>query len=96
LTKYQTWSLFKDKELDLRTQREEKMILQEIESLEEKIETLISLVTQLRKEKEELIEKLRLKEAENAKLLEEIERREEERKLLKERLGNLIEKLSQI
>lgn len=54
------------------------MAFQEITSLEEKIDALISLVIQLRNEKEELINRLKAKEEENAKLMAEIERREEE------------------
>ncbi|WP_028840504.1 cell division protein ZapB [Thermodesulfobacterium hveragerdense] len=72
------------------------MAFQEIANLEEKINALIALVVQLRNEKEELINKLKSKEEENARLIEEIERREEERKVLKEKIGSLIEKLSQI
>lgn len=72
------------------------MAFQEITSLEEKIDALISLVIQLRNEKEELINRLKAKEEENAKLMAEIERREEERRILKEKIGSLIEKLSQI
>jgi len=43
-----------------------------------------------------LLNKLSQKEEENQRLQEEIKRREEERRELKERLGSLIEKLSQI
>jgi len=72
------------------------MALEEITSLEQKIDALISLVMQLRSEKADLERKLNEKEEENKMLKEEIERREEERRLLKEKIGNLIEKLSQI
>lgn len=72
------------------------MDLKEISSLEEKIDLLISLVIQLKNEKEDLLNKLKEKEEENIKLLEEINKREEERRIIKERIGSLIEKLSQI
>ncbi len=80
----------------LRLSRGYIMDLQEIASLEEKIDALISLVIQLKNEKEALLNKLKEKEEENIKLLEEINRREEERRIIKERIGSLIEKLSQI
>jgi len=51
--------------------KEDLMDLQDISSLEEKIDALISLVIQLKNEKEALLNKLKEKEEENLKLLEE-------------------------
>jgi|UPI000838EE55 chromosome segregation ATPase len=73
-----------------------RMAFQEVSELEAKIDSLISTVIQLRKEREELLNKLEDKEEENRRLKEEIDRREEEKRVLKEKIGGLIEKLSQV
>lgn len=72
------------------------MAFNEVAELEDKIDSLIAAVIDLRKEKEDLLNKLNEKIAENQALKEEIERRDEERRVLREKIGKLIEKLSQI
>jgi len=72
------------------------MVFEEVRELESKIDYLIDTILKLRKEKEELIMQLNEKIEENKKLKEEIERREEEKRILKEKIGGLIQKLSEI
>ncbi|RUM89681.1 MAG: hypothetical protein DSZ24_00595 [Thermodesulfatator sp.] len=71
------------------------MEIQELVVLEEKIERLLQVVNRLRAEREELQLRLQEKEAEVSRLKEELNRREEERRAVKERIGQLIHRLSQ-
>ncbi len=71
------------------------MDIQELRLLEEKIEKLLQLVGRLKGEREELLLRLQEREAEVARLKEELNRREEERRAIKDKIGSLIERLSQ-
>jgi len=72
------------------------MAFEEVKELESKIDYLISTILTLRQEKEALQGQLKEKTEENLRLKEEIERREEEKRVLKEKIGGLIQKLSEI
>jgi len=71
------------------------MEIQDLSVLEEKIEKLLQVVNRLRTEREELQLRLQEKEAEVSRLREELNRREEERRAVKEKIGQLISRLSQ-
>ena len=64
--------------------------------LEEKIDSLIALITDLRKEKELLAEQVQLQEKELADLTEQVSNLDTNRDRVKQRIGSLLEKINQI
>ncbi|NPB08892.1 MAG: cell division protein ZapB [Thermodesulfobacteria bacterium] len=72
------------------------MEFQEIRLLEEKIEALLGVLQDLRREKEELLAQLRQKEEEISGLRTELSRLREERDLIKEKVQGLLSRIDQL
>ena len=64
--------------------------------LEEKVDSLIALITDLKKEKELLAEQVQIQEMELADLTEQVGSLNTNRDRVKQRIGSLLEKMNQI
>ncbi len=72
------------------------MEFQEIKLLEEKIEALLGVVENLRRERESLLQQLKQKEEEIAGLQADLARFQEERAQIKDRVQGLLSRIDQL
>ncbi|AEH45133.1 hypothetical protein Thein_1265 [Thermodesulfatator indicus DSM 15286] len=72
------------------------MGVEEIALLEEKIEALIGYIQKLTEEKKSLLEKLSQKDSEIETLKAELSRLQEERSLVKNKVGEILQKIEQL
>jgi chromosome segregation ATPase len=70
--------------------------MDQFQLLEEKVDSLISMVTNYKREKESLLEKIQIQEEKIADLTGELETLRSDRNLAKQKILSLLEKMDQL
>jgi hypothetical protein len=70
--------------------------MDQFQLLEEKVDSLISMVTNYKREKESLLEKIQIQEGKISDLTGELENLRSDRNAAKQKILNLLEKMDQL